>query len=157
MTRLIAPLMPAAAAPLAMLHAACFPDDPWDAAAIAQVLAMSGVFGFAASEDGAACGFVLARDLGDEIEIVSLGTLPAYRRQGIGRALMEAALAEAGRRFCSSLVLEVAIDNAAARRLYASLGLAPAGTRPRYYRRPDGTVVDAVILRLDIAGERSDG
>jgi ribosomal-protein-alanine N-acetyltransferase len=151
--RSIAPLAATAATPVAMLHGACFPDDPWDAAAIAQVLGMAGSFGFVAWDGNAPCGFVLARDLGGEIEILALGTLCRRRRQGIGRALMEAAIAEAGRRGGSSIVLEAAADNEAARRLYAGLGFAPVGHRPHYYRRRDGPPADALILRRRIAGE----
>ena len=44
----IAPLPAGAAEPLALMHAACFPEDPWDAAAFAQLLALYGVFGYLA-------------------------------------------------------------------------------------------------------------
>lgn len=46
------------------------------------------------------------------------------------------------------LFLEVAEDNAAARALYDRLGFEPAGRRPRYYSRPNGPAVDALLLVL---------
>lgn len=138
-----------AAEPLALLHRACFPDDPWDAAAMARVLSLAGCFGYLAWEDDAPTGFVLARDLGDECEILSLGVVPARRGRGIGARLLQAGLAEAQRRGIASAVLEVAADNSAARRLYARLGFVQVGYRPRYYRRADGTA-DALILRLNV-------
>lgn len=143
-----------AAAPLALLHRGCFPDEPWDAEAMARILGLSGVFGRLAWEDGEPCGFILARDLGDECEILSIGVEPAARRRGTGARLMRAALAEARRRDIPSVVLEVAADNDAARRLYTSLGFVRVGYRPRYYRRPDG-LADALILRLSLGDSRA--
>jgi tRNA threonylcarbamoyl adenosine modification protein YeaZ len=136
-----------AAEPLAMLHRSCFPDDPWNGEAMARVLGLSGCFGHLAWERGEPCGFVLARDLGDECEILSIGVEPAARRSGLGGRLLRAAIAEARRRGVASIVLEVASDNTAARRLYTGLGFLRVGFRPRYYRRRDG-LADALILRL---------
>jgi tRNA threonylcarbamoyladenosine biosynthesis protein TsaB len=67
----IAPIAPAGAALVAALHGAAFPEDPWDAPAIAQVLLMPGAFGFVASLGDAPSGFVLACDLGREVEILA--------------------------------------------------------------------------------------
>lgn len=140
--------LPATAAePLAQLHLACFPEEPWDGPAFARLLALPGCFGCFAWSGEVPAGFVLARDLGAECEILSIGVLPRQRRRGIGRDLVAALFAEAGRRGLGSLVLEVAVDNLAARRLYAGLGFVRVGYRPRYYRRPDG-LADALILRL---------
>jgi tRNA threonylcarbamoyladenosine biosynthesis protein TsaB len=138
-----------ASAALALLHRTCFPDDPWDAAAMSRVLTLTGCFGRLAWEGGEPCGFVVARDLGDECEILSIGVEPAVRRRGTGARLMRAALAEARRRDIPSAVLEVAADNAAARQLYERLGFIRVGYRPRYYRRPTG-LADALILRLSL-------
>ncbi len=151
MTLRIAALPLFAAEPLAAMHLACFPEDPWDAAALERILALAGGFGYLAWYDDSPAGFLLARDLGDEAEILSLGVLPAWRRRGAGQALLAAVNAEAGRRGLAALVLEVAADNAAARRLYEGCGFAQVGRRPRYYRRPDATV-DALILRCGIIG-----
>ena len=147
MTVRIEPIPPTAAQPLAVLHSACFPDDPWDAGALGRIMALSGAFGWLAWEEDAPVGFVLVRDLGDECEILSLGVTPRWRRRGTARTLLAAAIAETRRRRLASLVLEVATDNDPANALYAALGFAPVGRRQRYYRRPGGRA-DALILRL---------
>ena len=152
MTSRIEPLPTSSAVPLAVLHCACFPEDPWDAAALERIMALAGGFGFCAWQADTPVGFVLARDLGGEAEILSLGVLTEARRQGIGRALLRAVFAEAERRGGASIVLEVAADNAAARALYAGLGFLPVGRRPRYYSRP-ASVMDALILRFMITTE----
>ena len=143
------PLPAGAAEPLSLMHGACFPDDPWDAGAFAQLLALHGVFGYVAWLDEAPSGFIVACDLGGEAEILTLGVLPRMRRRGIGRALLDAVVAQAGERRFASVVLEVACDNEAARLLYGAAGFVRVGTRPRYYRR-GRTEIDALILHLPI-------
>ena len=156
MTRRIAPLPPGLTLPLAVMHRACFPEDPWDAAALDRILALSGVFGYLAGESGEPVGFILARDLGEEVEVLTLGVLPVARRHGVGRALLDAVLCATRRRRLGSVVLEVAADNAAARRLYTTCGFTQAGRRPRYYRR-SGSTVDGLILRRGMASEAASG
>lgn len=148
MTR-IAPIPATAALPMAHLHLACFPDEPWDCAAFARLLALPGCFGCIAWDSDMPVGFVLARDLGVECEVLSLGVVPTQRRRGIGRELVAAMIAAAKHRRLGSVVLEVAVDNNAARRLYAEFGFGQVGRRPRYYRRPSG-LADALILRLPL-------
>ena len=143
-----------AAVPLAAIHAACFPDEPWDAATLARILGLPGSFGYLAWQDENPVGFILARDLGGETEILSVGVLPAWRRGGLGQALLTAVAAEASARHSGSIVLEVATDNEAARRLYAGFGFVTAGRRPRYYRRLGGSA-DAFILRRYLTGSGS--
>jgi ribosomal-protein-alanine N-acetyltransferase len=138
----IAPPGPDAAALLAALHQAAFPADPWSDSAMARLLAMPGAFALIATLDDEPAGFVLARVAADEAEIVTLGVAPAHARRDIGRHLLAAAAAEAGRRGATRLFLEVAETNDAARRLYAADGFGEAGRRRRYY--PDGG--DAVVL-----------
>jgi [ribosomal protein S18]-alanine N-acetyltransferase len=150
----ITPLPATAAEPLALLHAACFPEEPWGATALRRIMALSGGFARLASHGERPVGFVLARDLGDECEILSLGVIPEYRRLGVGRALLGAVIEEAARLRRPSVVLEVAADNTAARRLYEEAGFIAVGHRPRYYRR-GGDMIDALILRCPATGKPS--
>lgn len=138
--------------PVAAMHRSCFPEDPWDASALDQILALAGAFARLAWQADDPVGFVLARDLGGEVEILSLGVLPQWRRRGIGRALLDDVVAETRRRDGSSVVLEVAAANTAAQRLYAGAGFVRVGRRPGYYR-DGGSGADALILRRTVAGE----
>lgn len=152
----ITPLPPGVAEPLSLMQGACFPDDPWEAAAFECILGLTGVHGYLAWQADSPAGFIVARDIGEEAEILSFGVLPAMRRLGIGRALLDAVAARARAQRLGSIVLEVAADNDPARQLYAAAGFGQVGRRPRYYRRAD-RVADALILRLGlrqgIAGE----
>jgi [ribosomal protein S18]-alanine N-acetyltransferase len=145
----VTPIPACGAVALAEMHGASFPEDPWDAPALERIVGLPGGFGFLAWHGDAPAGFILARDLGGEVEILSLGVLPEWRRRRAGRALLDAVAAEAERRGAASLVLEVATENEAALGLYTAVGFVQVGRRPRYYRRTDGRA-DALILRRSI-------
>jgi ribosomal-protein-alanine N-acetyltransferase len=148
---LIQPAGSADAAVMAALHGACFPEQPWDRAAIEALMRPSRAFALLASISGHPAGFCLARDAADEAEILSLCVLPEQRRHGIGRRLLEAAMTEARRRRCRALYLEAAVDNQAALALYRRLGFEVLGRRRGYYARRDGKATDAMILCLRFA------
>lgn len=126
---------------LAELHAEAF-DDPWTAAAIAELIGADGALAFWAQD-----GFVLARALAGEAEILTLAVRPAARGRGLGARLVQAAMTEAARRGADALFLEVAADNAAALALYRRAGFEPVGRRAGYYRRPGAAPMDALVLR----------
>jgi ribosomal-protein-alanine N-acetyltransferase len=131
------------AAAMAVIHAKAFPDDPWSASSVSNLLAQPGIAGFI-DERG---GLVMLRCVADEAEILTLGV--ATKRRGIGTALMQTAIAHARAQNVATLHLEVAAANTAARALYACLGFQPTGRRKNYY--PDGT--DALILSYPLTGE----
>jgi ribosomal-protein-alanine N-acetyltransferase len=143
-------VFPAAAAPIAVLHHACFPDDPWDVAAIRQITGIPGFFGMIGLTGATPVGFVLALGLGTDCEIVSLGVAPGRRRAGIGSALLDRVFAEARLRGAERVVLEVAVDNNAARALYAARGFTVIGRRRNYYCQAAG-MADALVLGSALA------
>ena len=130
------------AALMARLHAACF-ADAWDEAAFRALIGRPGAVAFLAGDDG----FILAQAAADEAEILTLGVIPAARRCGLARALVETAAAAVSKRGAGMFFLEVAADNAAAFALYRGLGFREAGIRPSYYRERGKSAVDALLLR----------
>jgi len=56
------------------------------------------------------------------LNIHDLAVIPAYRRQGVGRLLLERAAARGQALGCCKLTLEVRADNHAAQRLYEAVG-----------------------------------
>jgi ribosomal-protein-alanine N-acetyltransferase len=85
--------------------------------------------------------------IAETAQIVTVGVLPHARRQGIGRVLIQALVAEARRRQAEEVLLEVRIDNDAAQRLYESEGFSVIGKRRGYY---DQGRVDAVVMRYEL-------
>ncbi|PWC32292.1 N-acetyltransferase [Azospirillum sp. TSO35-2] len=145
---------PLEAGVVAALQQACFPDDPWDEASVATLTGPPGGFAVLAlggEPDGAPVGFVMARVAGEDAEILAIGVLPAARRTGVGRRLVEAAAAGSHDLGATALFLEVAEDNQAAWTLYKACGFFSVGRRPGYYKRPDGRVA-ALVLRRDLGG-----
>ena len=134
------PATVAHAAVLAAIHAAASPNDYWGAPVFALQLGLLGAFGLL----DPAGAFILARVVADEAEVLMLATAPPMRRQGRAAALLYAARAHASARGATTLVLEVAVGNGAARALYTAAGLVPVGRRARYYGNGD----DALILRV---------
>jgi len=122
---------------MAAIHAAAFPDEPWDAGSFATLLSQPGIIGLIDPRGG----ILLLRVAADEAEILTIGVTETGR--GLGTELMRAAIGRATSLGAAVMYLEVAAGNAAALGLYKSLGFAPAGRRAKYYANGD----DAVILR----------
>ena len=136
--RLFDPAMEDIAA-LAALHATSFPDA-WSADAIRELFAGPGVFAFSIPD-----GFILARAVGDEAEILTLAVTPKTRRQGLGRSLIQAAARHARGLGASSLFLEVAANNSAAQALYRGQGFVSVGRRKAYYGPQDADVLKVML------------
>ena len=134
---------------LAALHSVGF-EEHWSAGAMQDLQAMPGAFALIAEEDGAPRGFVLARSVAGEAEILSIGVHPVVRGRGLGRALLTAAAARAASMAATTLFLEVAVDNRPALGLYTALGFQQTGRRKGYYARAGRPAADALILRVDL-------
>ncbi|WP_327008172.1 ribosomal protein S18-alanine N-acetyltransferase [Dactylosporangium sp. NBC_01737] len=79
----------------------------------------------------------------DEAWIQNVGVRKDAQRRGIGRRLLEALLAEAARHGARKVLLEVAVDNLPAQKLYADYGFEGVGVRKGYYQ-PSNT--DALVM-----------
>jgi len=98
------------------------------------------------ADDACRAGVLILRMAADEAEILNFGVVPAARRRGLGRELMAAAESLARQHAVARIFLEVAADNLPARQLYAECGFTEQARRKRYYLRPDGSRVDALVL-----------
>jgi [ribosomal protein S18]-alanine N-acetyltransferase len=131
------------------IEADLFGDERWSAAMFWNDLA-NGHHYVVATEGAEPIGYA-GVSVGDgEAWVQNLAVRKDRQRRGIGRALLEALLAEAQRRGSSTVLLEVAVDNRAAQRLYAAYGFEPVGIRRGYYQ-PSNT--DALVLRRDAADQ----
>lgn len=87
-------------------------------------------------------GYICYHILLNELIILNLVTAPCFRRRGVGRLLLGAALADGVRNKAGKAFLEVRKGNRAAVFLYHSFGFQPTGYRKRYYS--DGE--DALLM-----------
>jgi ribosomal-protein-alanine N-acetyltransferase len=143
------PLTPAMAEVAAALHTNSGLHEIWDAHGFAELLAMGGVSGCFAMAGEEPAGFVLWRTVADEAEILTICTAPNMRRRGVGKYLLDAAIAAVSGAGAKRLLLEVAVDNAPAIGLYRATGFTEEGRRPGYYRTEAGPV-DALILGMGV-------
>ena len=126
------------------IEADLFGAEQWSAGMFWNELA-NGHFYLVATDDGAVLGYAgLAVYPPDEAWVQNVAVRRDAQRRGVGRLLLEALLAEAGRRGVRSTLLEVAADNAPAQRLYAGYGFEPIGVRRGYYQ-PSNT--DALVMQ----------
>lgn len=133
--------------PVLAIERAVF-GDPWPEDDFLDCVTTDAVFLVAVPpEGGGIAGYVVARDVAAEGEILNLAVAPGGRRRGVGRALVTEVLRVLATRGVREVFLEVRESNVGARALYAAHGFREVGRRARYYRRP---VEDAIILRAAI-------
>ena len=107
-----------------------------------------------AENDGRVAGFLAARKLVDELEILNLAVAPASQRRGIAGQLLRAAIKWAAKNGISEVHLEVRASNVAARNFLNTRGFHSTGTRPDYYRDPAD---DALLLTTPVDTEQKIG
>lgn len=137
------------AATLAHLHRICLGQE-WQEREVINILNNIGTSALLAFEKDVAVGFILLRCLAGEGEILNMGVMTDARKKGIGAALLQAAISACAKTECLYVWLEVAEDNHAALYLYKAHGFTSEGKRKAYYRRADGSTIDAHILRLEV-------
>jgi ribosomal-protein-alanine N-acetyltransferase len=131
---------------MAHLHAACF-DPAWSAhdmlAHLRPPLAVAAI----ATLNDQPTGFLLAREIAGEAEVLSIGVRPAGRRCGVAARLLahlEQAVAD---RLGRQIFLDVAADNVAAIAAYHRAGYRETDRRRAYYAAPgNAPAVDAIVM-----------
>jgi ribosomal-protein-alanine N-acetyltransferase len=108
--------------------------------------------GWVAVEENATAGFLVARRVGGDIEILNFAVHPEARRCGVGSALLRIALDWAEELNAEKALLEVRASNFAALQFYERRGFQIVGRRPRYYVSP---IEDALLLSAEVTGSRS--
>ena len=127
---------------IAALEKATF-SEPWSENSIRSELSNELSLWLVAADGEKIAGYIGSQTVLEEADMLNVAVDPAYRRQGIGRRLVEA-LIEALDAHCLSL--EVRVSNEPARALYESMGFRQVGLRKNYYQKPKE---DALILRKD--------
>lgn len=120
------------------LDQACFaPGIAYSRAELAYFLRYPGNFGLLAEGAEGISGFAIAgtllrqgRRLG---RLITIDVRAADRRKGVGQLLLESVEARLRERGAVILILEVAVDNAAAQSFYRRNGFQATGRIPGYY------------------------
>lgn len=130
---------------LAMEHA-LFGAEAWSRQMLRSELSqLTSRWYLVADDAGALAGYAgLLVAGGGQADVLTLAVDAGRWGEGIGSALLGALLAEAARRGCTEVFLEVRTDNDRAQRLYRRHGFEPLGIRRGYYQ-PSGA--DALVMR----------
>ncbi|MFZ0584012.1 MAG: ribosomal protein S18-alanine N-acetyltransferase [Candidatus Acidiferrales bacterium] len=104
--------------------------------------------GWVAEEGRELTGFLVARRVSSDLEILNFAVRDAYRRRGIGGELLRSALEWARSLQVTHAILEVRASNLAALRFYERYKFEVVGRRPRYYTVP---IEDALLLTASLA------
>ena len=130
---------------VAALEKCCF-ADPWSENSVASELQNPLSLWLVAMDGERLAGYVGSQTVLGESDMMNVAVDGAYRRQGVGKMLIEALVEHLKARESHCLTLEVRDSNTPARNLYASLGFSQIGRRKNYYRNPRE---DALILRKE--------
>ena len=91
---------------------------------------------------GYAGGFIVDGD----VQILKIGTDPAWRRRGIARQLISRVASDARDLGAKTVSLEVRVSNTGAQAFYETLGMCQIGKRPRYYSdREDAVIMEGAL------------
>jgi ribosomal-protein-alanine N-acetyltransferase len=118
-----------------------FGEEKWSSAMFWNELAQHNFYVVATDEE--LLGYAGLASTQDESWVQNIAVKRTAQRRGVGRKLLEELLAEAARRGVKKTLLEVAVDNAPAQRLYATYDFEPVGLRRGYYQ-PSNT--DALVM-----------
>ena len=92
-------------------------------------------------------GYLKARIIRDEIEIISILIDKKFRKTGIGKSLLNELLNIALKKKIQSIFLEVSVENMIAINLYKKFNFVKVGKRKHYYFQ-NGKYIDADIMKL---------
>jgi len=126
-------------------------SHPWTEEQILEEIRFAQAYTCVCEAEGEVTGFATMQTAAEFAHINELGVLPAFRRRGYARMIMQDLFREGLDRGCEMISLEVRKSNTAARNLYGSLGFSDAGTRKRFYRDPEE---DAVVMIKELKEEK---
>ncbi len=149
------PLDAAHAADVAAIEAAAMGTDAWNADLVASELGQRNRTWWVAEAHDELVGYAGGLVVDEDLQILKIAVVPAWRRKGIARELLVRVAEDARNLGAVTCSLEVRSGNADAQAFYASLGLDNVGTRPRYYSdREDAVIMTGPlpVAQRDVAG-----
>jgi ribosomal-protein-alanine N-acetyltransferase len=109
----------------------------WPSESYAQLADSPGGLLLVCETNAQLVGFVAARQVADQAEILNIAVDRNFRRKGVATALLLAALDKFRRSAITTVFLELRDSNHPARALYERNGFVASGRRKSYYRDPD--------------------
>jgi ribosomal-protein-alanine N-acetyltransferase len=149
----IAPLTPQYLDAVLAIEELSFPR-PWRREHFLDELASPHAVALVAlAKEGTLLGYISARIVAGEGEILDVAVAPDARRQGVAQRLINAVMELCQQRQAMVLHLEVRLSNEAAIALYHHLGFVDGALRKRYYENGE----DALLMSCQLSSTRADG
>ena len=123
---------------------------PWSKSSFEEELKNMLAIYLVARIDNKIVGYIGSWMVIDECHITNIAIHPDYRRNGIAKKLVNELFKYCNEHGISYILLEVRANNISAQKLYESLGFLTDGVRKGYYKNPDGTYDDAVLMTKEI-------
>jgi [ribosomal protein S18]-alanine N-acetyltransferase len=120
---------------------------PWSTRFFLDELQVDCARSILAEVEGRIVGYILFWLLPEEVDIHNIAVHPDFRRQGIGRLLLEQVVAAARGQERLRVTLDVRLSNAQAQNLYRSFGFVTRGVRKGYY---SDNGEDALVMALEL-------
>ena len=122
---------------VAEIERACF-SNPWDKPALEAELNNACAHIYVATDGGRVIGYAMVYCVCGEVDIARVAVMPEYRRMGIATQLLKKSFED---NEAECVFLDVRESNAAAIKLYESLGFEEVGVRKNYYNDPTENAV----------------
>lgn len=119
----------------------CF-STPWSKKSFLESFSHSPWHFFVATCDERVVGYGGVYLILDEGQISNIAVLNKYRKNGLGKAILESIFSVCRENGCERVTLELRESNSPARALYESCGFTEVGRRPNFYSSP----IEAAIL-----------
>lgn len=116
-------------------------SDAWTWRGILDTFHQKQAFVTVAEKDGQIAGYCIMYFALEEAEIVRIAVGPAFRRQGVGRSLLDKVEQICQEKGFAHLLLDVRESNASARAFYRDYGFGIDGIRKNFYDSPKESAV----------------
>lgn len=128
------------------LEKECFGKEAWSYMAIVSGFETETFTGIVAEDGGEIIGYGGITVAYDTADIANIAVTEAFRRSGVGGAILEALLSVARAKGALKAYLEVRVSNTPALFTYLKHGFSGSYTRARYY--PDGE--DCLVMTKEL-------
>ncbi len=115
------------------LEKECFPKEPWSYKMLASSFESDNFSGVVAVDGGEIIGYGGITLAVDTADVDNVAVSEAYRKSGVGTAIISYLIKKAAERGAKKLFLEVRVSNSVAMAMYLKNGFKGVYARTRYY------------------------
>ena len=123
---------------------------PWSKNSIEEEMNNMLAYFIVAKDDEKVVGFAMCWFIMDECHIGNIAVTPSYRKQGVASLLLDELLSKCKEHGTTYILLEVRASNIPAQNLYKKYGFEEVVVRKKYYKNPDNTYEDALIMSKNV-------